>query len=278
MGRASSGRSTRRPIVIRPRTSSRGRSRIAPSAASSSAGAKPALAGSSSTLTWSRTGYAAAGPDLRRRAGRAARRGRPSRPTRSTRRPRAPGGPCSTGAARRGASARRAPRAPWPRPPGRGSRRAASARPRPRRAAARPATVFETATSVDRRPGRGRRARRRRRSARGRARGRRDSRSTSGLGSRHRSDRRPAAGARSLPAEEARDLEVVGVVGGRPLGRRRLADRSARPAARPRPPRPRRRGAGVVERRRRRPRRAGAASSSRKSRSRGAPDATVECP
>ena len=98
-------------------------------------GSKPALAGSSSTLTWRRTGSGASGR-ISPRSGRAARRGRASRPTRSTSNSSTPGAPCSTGADRRGATRRRGTAAPclasWtrfsPRRSGRRDRRAERAR------------------------------------------------------------------------------------------------------------------------------------------------------
>ena len=117
----------RRPIVIRPRTSRRGRStaRLEHRRSRSRRARSPAFAGSSSTLTWRRTGQ---------RAARAHLGGEPVEPPARSiestvwivvERSRAPAAPCSTGAARPGASV--APghvRRPWPRPPGRGSRRA----------------------------------------------------------------------------------------------------------------------------------------------------------
>ena len=118
-------RSTSRPTVIRPRTSSRveaGETRRARRRAPS--GSKPALAGSPSTLTWSRTGHAAARPDLGGEAvqplGQLDRVDRLDRPRTSRARACALfdwSGPTRCHVAP-GDRAR-----PWPRPPGRGSRR-----------------------------------------------------------------------------------------------------------------------------------------------------------
>ena len=61
VARASVGVAANRPIVIRPRKSSAARPSRPSSAASTVSGSNPALAGSRSTLTWSRTGTARPG-------------------------------------------------------------------------------------------------------------------------------------------------------------------------------------------------------------------------
>ena len=94
------------------RSSARGRRGAAaraarPIARSASAGRKPALAGSTSTLTWSRTGYGGpgriSGTSRSRRAREVERVDRLDRLEDAP----APGGPCSTGAGRPGATSRR---------------------------------------------------------------------------------------------------------------------------------------------------------------------------
>ena len=79
VGRAASASSTRRPIVIRPRTSSASSAASASSASGSSLGARPALDGSSSTLTWSKDRVA-----LLRAGTRASRAKRSSRSASAT--------------------------------------------------------------------------------------------------------------------------------------------------------------------------------------------------
>ena len=187
------------------------------------------------------------------------------------------GGPCSTGAGRRGATSRPARAGPCRRPPGRGSRRASSGPRRRRQRSRSGGTVLVTATSVTSagiRP-----ARRAASAIRARTVARARSNAATSPGSDvGRCPVGPATG-RLLPAEEAGDLQVVGVVGrGGSLSRGRLPDRSfdargARPG-----PRSRRR---PVRRRdtpnRRRPRRAGARAP-RGSRARAAGAASRTCP
>src|SRR5712671_3276693 len=218
VGRAFSGRSSSRPIVMRPRTSSRGSSTISSRSACRAAISKPALAASSSTLTWRRTGTGA--------PGRASTASRSSRRARSVE---------STDWMRLNVSSARRALFDWSGPtrcqvaPGTSGFLASPSWTRFSARIVRPASTaatsrsagrgFETATSVT--PAGSRPARThapaiwsstRRRASRSRA-------TSAG------SDRAGGfATGQLLASKETRNLEVVSVVRGRPFDRDRLSD------------------------------------------------------
>ena len=122
--RAASASTASRPTVIRPSNSRCSRARRAGSAPSTSAGAKPALAGSRSTLTWTQDRVAGAGADFRDEAveplGELHRVDRLDRVERLERSPRLVGLERTNELPRRARHLGRLGRSP----PGRGSRRA----------------------------------------------------------------------------------------------------------------------------------------------------------